>query len=262
MKYSLGIDVGSSFVKAVVLGNGTLLSHATLPSGGNYAEAARKVSREAAQKAAISETDISVKIATGYGAATVDFADRTVADISCHAAGISALFPTVRTVVDIGSQFCRAIKLENGRALNFLQNEKCASGSGKFLQVIARILHMKVEDIGALSLQSANPVQFTTGCAVFAESEAVSRIAEGATPADILAGVHNAMSAKIVNLTIRLGLAQDCAVTGGGAKDIGLVRALESELGVDLLVPEEPWITAALGAALLGSDQSYGNSRG
>jgi (R)-2-hydroxyacyl-CoA dehydratese activating ATPase len=251
MKYVLGIDIGSSFAKAVVLHDGILLSYATLPSGGNYAEAARKVAREAIEKAAVSNKQIATTIATGYGAAAVDFADRTLADISCHAAGTSYLFPSVRTVVDIGSQFCRAIKLENGRAINFLQNEKCASGSAKFLQVIARILHMKIEDIGALSLQSVNPVKFTTGCAVFAESEAVSRIAEGATPADILSGVHKAMSAKIVNLTIRLGLAQDCAVTGGGAKDIGLVRTLEEEWGVEVRVPEEPWITAALGAALL-----------
>ena len=161
----------------------------------------------AIEKARISDADISTTVATGYGAAAVDFADRTVADISCHAAGIYHLFPSVRTVVDIGSQFCRAIKLDDdGRVTNFVQNEKCAGGSGKFLQVIARILHMNVEDIGALSLQSTNPVEFTTGCAVFAESEAVSRIAEGASPADILAGVHKAMSAKIVNLTIRLGL--------------------------------------------------------
>ena len=110
---------------------------------------------------------------------------------------------------------------------------------------------MKVEDIGALSLESTNPVEFTTGCAVFAESEAVSRIAEGASPADILAGVHKAMSAKIANLTVRLGLVEDCVITGGGARDIGLVRTLEAELGARVLVPEEPQITAALGAALL-----------
>jgi (R)-2-hydroxyacyl-CoA dehydratese activating ATPase len=252
MRYALGIDVGSSFAKAVVLREGTLLSYATMPSGGNYAAAALKVSTEAIEKAAISDGDISTTVATGYGAAAVNFADRTVADISCLAAGIYHMFPSARTVVDIGGQFCRAIKLEAGRATNFIQNEKCASGSGKFLQVIARILHMKVEDIGALSLQATNPVQFTTGCAVFAESEAVSRIAEGASPANILAGVHKAMAAKIENLTIRLGLTQDCAVTGGGAKDIGLVRTLEEVLGVKVLVPEEPWITAALGAALLG----------
>jgi len=252
MKYVLGIDVGSSFSKAVVFGEGTLLSYAILPSGGNFADAARKVAREAIEKASISDADISTTTATGYGSSAVDFADRTVADISCHAAGVYHLFPSAGTVMDIGSQFCRAIKLdEDGRVTNFVQNEKCAGGSGKFLQVIARILHMNVQDIGALSLQSTNPVEFTTGCAVFAESEAVSRIAEGASPADILAGVHKAMSAKIINLIVRLGLAQDCAVTGGGAKDAGLVRALEAELDVKVLVPEEPWITAALGAALL-----------
>ena len=253
MKYTLGIDVGSSFAKAVVLGEEFLQSYATMPSGGNYADAARKVTNDTIKKAGISDKDISTTIATGYGATSVEFADRTVADISCHAAGVYHSFPTARTVVDVGNQFCRVIKLDdNGRAINFVLNEKCAGGSGKFLQVIARILHMKIEDIGAVSLKSENPVKFTTGCAVFAESEAVSRIAEGASSADILAGVHMAMSAKIVSLTIRLGLTEDCVVTGGGAKDIGLIRTLETELGVKVLVPEEPWISAAIGAALLG----------
>jgi (R)-2-hydroxyacyl-CoA dehydratese activating ATPase len=252
MKYSMGIDVGSSFAKAVVVGEGALVSYSIMPSGGNYAEAARKVSRIAVEKAAIGDADLSCTIATGYGAAAVDFAERTLADISCHAAGISYFYPSARTVLDIGSQYCRAIKLgADGSVTNFVLNEKCAGGSGKFLQVIARILHMSVEDIGAWSLESKNPVEFTTGCAVFAESEAVSRIAEGASPADILAGVHKAMSAKIINLTVRLGLSQDCVVTGGGAKDTGLVRTLEMELDMKVLVPEEPWISAALGAALL-----------
>jgi predicted CoA-substrate-specific enzyme activase len=252
MKYALGIDIGSSFSKAVLLEERTMLSYATIPSGGNYAETARKVSAAAIEKAGISETDISTIIATGYGAAAVDLADRISSDIMCHAAGIRHFFPSARTVLDIGGQFCRAIKMDgNGRVTNFLHNEKCASGSGKFLQVIARMLHINIEDIGALSLESENPVRFTTGCAVFAESEAVSRIAEGAIPADILAGVHAAMSAKIANLTVRLGLSRDCVATGGAAKDMGLVRALEKELGVKVLVPEEPQISAALGAALL-----------
>lgn len=254
MKYSLGIDVGSSFAKAVILGEGSLLSHATMLSGGSYADAARKVSESAIEKARLSRADISTTTATGWGAAAVDFAGRTFADISCHAAGINHLFPSARTVVDIGSQFTRAIKLDqNGRVTQFVQNEKCAAGSGKFLQVIARILHIRVEDIGALSLDAAHPVDFTTGCAVFAESEAVSRISEGASPADILAGVHKAMAAKILSLIVRLGLAEDCAITGGGAKDIGLVRSIETGLGIPVLLPEEPQISAALGAALLGT---------
>jgi predicted CoA-substrate-specific enzyme activase len=254
MPYSLGIDIGSSFSKAVVFADGALVSYATAPSGGNYAEAARRVAGDAMERAGLTDASISARIATGYGATAVEFADRTVVDISCHAAGAHHLFPSARTVLDIGSQYCRAIKMDgDGRVSNFLLNEKCASGSGKFLQVIARILHMRVEDIGPLSLESTDPVAFTTGCAVFAESEAVSRIAEGASPADILAGVHNAMASKIINLTVRLGLSPDCVVTGGGAKDPGLVRALERELGVSVFVPDEPWITAALGAALLAT---------
>ncbi|MDM7995478.1 MAG: acyl-CoA dehydratase activase [Acidobacteriota bacterium] len=248
----LGIDVGSSYTKAVVFGDGRVLSHAVAASGGNYAEAAKAAAEIALEKAGLRQSDLACTMATGYGATAIDFADRTLADISCHAAGVHHFFPSARTVLDIGSQFCRAIKLDGGgRAANFILNEKCAGGSGKFLQVIARILHMKVEDIGPLSMQSKNPVEFTTGCAVFAESEAVSRIAEGALPADILAGVHKAMAAKITNLTIRLGLTPDCAITGGGAKDSGLVQTLEAELGMKVLVAEEPWITGALGAALL-----------
>ncbi len=254
MTYALGIDAGSSFVKAAVFGEGKLRSYSILPSGGNYAQAARKAAEAALERAGLSFNDITNTAATGWGAAAVDFARRTAAEISCHGAGVFYLFPSARTAVDIGGQFSRAIRLDDqGRATHFVQNEKCAAGSGRFLQVIARILHMKVEDIGELSLKSANPVKFTTGCAVFAESEAVSRIAEGASPADILAGIHKAMAAKIVNLILRLGISEDCVVTGGGAKDMGLVRTLENELGVKVLVPEEPRISAALGAALLES---------
>jgi predicted CoA-substrate-specific enzyme activase len=252
MKFALGIDVGSSFSKAALIGEGRLLSSAVVPTAGSFVEAARKASGSVLEKAGISDCDISARIATGYGSSAVDSANRTAADISCHAAGIYHLFPSARTIVDIGSQFSRAIKLDgSGNVTNFVQNEKCAGGSGKFLQVIAKILHMNVENLGAVSLESRNPVEFTTGCAVFAESEAVSRIAEGASAADILAGVHKAISAKITNLTTRLVLAPDCVVTGGGAKDIGLVRTLEMELGVNVLVPEEPLISAAIGAALL-----------
>jgi predicted CoA-substrate-specific enzyme activase len=254
MRHVLGIDSGSSFAKAAVVEEGNLLSSAVLPSGGNYADSARRVSEAAIEKAGLSRADISETIATGWGAAAVDFAGRSVAEITAHAAGIHHLFPSVRTVVDIGGQFSRAIKLDaEGKAANFVQNEKCAAGSGKFLQVIARILHVRVEDIGPLSLESTQPVDFTTGCAVFAESEAITRISEGASPSDILAGVHKAMAAKVASLIARLGLAEDCAVTGGGAKDEGLVRAIETELGIRLLVPEEPQISAALGAALLGA---------
>ena len=252
MTYILGIDIGSGYSKAVVCKDNILRSYAVLPSGGDYREAVKAVTDEALKRAGISSGDVSRKIATGYGAAMVDFSDQTTTDISCHAAGVHYLFPTVRTVIDIGAQFSKAIGVnDEGKVTNFVMNEKCAGGSGKFLQVAARILHIKVEEIGALSLTATKPVEFTTGCAVFAESEAVSRVAEGALAGDILAGIHKAMASKIVNLVVRLGLTPDCAVTGGGAKDIGLVRTIEAELGVAVKVPDEPQITAALGAALL-----------
>jgi len=252
MACTLGIDAGSGFTKAVIWEQGKILAYSILPSGGNYSQTARKAAEMALQQKGISFDHISSTMATGWGAAAVDFADKTASDISCHAAGVFSFFPSARTVIDIGSQFTRGIKLDQkGKAIHFVQNEKCAAGSGKFLQVIARILHIGLEEIGELSLKSASPVEFTTGCAVFAESEAVSRISQGASPADILAGVHKAMAAKIANLMIRLGIAEDCIVTGGGGKDKGLINALQAELGIKVLVPKEPQISAALGAALL-----------
>ena len=252
MAYVLGIDVGSGYSKAVVCEDKVLRSYAVVPSGGDYKEAVKTVTDEALRSAGISSGDVSHTVATGYGAAMVGSAGRIITDISCHASGIHYLFPAVRTVIDIGAQFSKAIGInDEGKVTNFVMNEKCAGGSGKFLQVAARILHIKIEEVGALSLTATRPVEFTTGCAVFAESEAVSRVAEGAAAGDILAGIHKAMASKIVNLVVRLGLTTDCAVTGGGAKDIGLVKTIEKELGIPVLVPDEPQITAALGAALL-----------
>jgi (R)-2-hydroxyacyl-CoA dehydratese activating ATPase len=252
MVLTCGVDVGSGYSKAVVCRDGALLSHVTLMSGGDYAGAARKAVFGAVEKAGFSFGDLNLIVATGYGAGTVDFAHQTASDVTCHCVGVLHSLASARTVIDVGAQYSRAIKIdERGRVSNFVQNEKCAGGSGKFLQVVARILQMPIEEIGPTSLRSLKPVDFTTGCAVFAESEAVSRISEGALPEDILAGVHKAMAAKIVNLVTRLGFVPDCVMVGGGAKDIGLVKMVEEEMGAPVAVPDEPQITAALGAALL-----------
>lgn len=281
MAYVLGIDVGSGYSKAVVCDDTAIRSHAVMPSGSDYKEVAKAVVQRALDKAELSLSDIAFTVATGYGAGMVDFADRSVTDISCHGIGIYHFFPSVRTVIDVGTQYSKVIRLDDrGKIRNFIMNEKCAGGSGKFLQVAARILHISLEEISDISLTSQNPVEFTTACAVFAESEAVSRIAEGAPPADILAGIHKAMASKLVNLVARLGRAADYAITGGGAKDLGLVKMIREEItstspgseGHDspfrssavgssteepprILVPDEPQITAAFGAALLASGQ-------
>jgi predicted CoA-substrate-specific enzyme activase len=257
MQYAIGIDIGSAFSKAVIMGGGKVVSHHIMPSGGNYKLTAEEVVKKALAKAKLSLGDIGYIVATGYGASNVSFANEVATDLSCQGKGLSYIFPSVRTVIDIGGQFTRVFRVnERGKVTAFLQSEKCAAGSGRFLQVIAKVLQIKLEDIGKLSLKSKNRVDFNTGCAVFAESEAISRIAEGALKEDILAGLHRTLAAKIQTMVARVGIEPDCAVVGGGAKDIGLVRALGESLSSKLLVPEEPQIVAALGAALLAEEKA------
>jgi len=252
MFHILGIDMGSIFSKAVICANQSVTAFVIHPSGGNYKETAERVITEALRKANLSFEEISYTVATGYGASSVPLFNDTVTDIFCQGKGIYHLFPSVRTVIDIGGHLSRVIKLDDaGRVTDFVLNEKCAGGSGRFLQIIARILQINIDEIGKLSLKSQKPVDFNTGCAVFAESEALSRIAAGALKEDILAGIHKAISSKIINMIERVELAGDCALTGGGAKDIGLIKTLEDSLGMSLLVPQEPQLSAALGAAVI-----------
>lgn len=256
--YFAGIDIGSAFSKAVVVAGSELVSYHIIPSGGNYKLAADEVAGRALSEAKLSFNDIAYVVATGYGAANVAFSNQVATDIACQSRGVYNLFPSARTVIDVGGQFSRVFKVgEGGRATAFVLSEKCAGGSGRFLQVIARVLQIDLKEIGQLSLKSKNRLDFNTGCAVFAESEAISRIAEGASKEDILAGVHRALAAKVQNLVERVGLEPDCALIGGGAKDIGLVRSIEEGLGLSLLVPEEPQIVAALGAALIAKEKAY-----
>ncbi len=257
MVYAAGIDIGSAFSKAVIVAQGEIVSYHIMPSGGNYKLTADEVIKQALAKAKLSLKDIAYTVATGYGADNVSFAQQVVTDISCQGRGISHLFPSVRTVIDIGGQFTKVFKVdERGRATAFLLSEKCAAGSGRFLQVIAKVLQVNLEDIGELSLKSQKKVDFNTGCAVFAESEAISRIAEGASKEDILAGLHRTLAAKIQTMVQRLGIEPDCVVVGGGAKDVGLVKAIWEDIGRSLFVPEEPQLVAALGAALLAEEKA------
>lgn len=255
MSYFAGVDIGSAFSKAVIMKEDKILSHYVMPSGGDYKLAAGEVFGKALEKAKLSPADISACIATGYGAKSVPFANGVVSDISAGARGIAYIFPSVRTVIDVGGQFSRVFKVnERGKPTGFLLSEKCAAGSGRFLQIIAKVLQVGLEDIGELSLRSKQNIDFNTGCAVFAESEAISRLAEGAAKEDILAGVHRALAAKIQSLVARLGVEPDCALIGGGAKDIGLLRRVEEGLGCQLLVPDEPQVVAALGSAIIARE--------
>jgi predicted CoA-substrate-specific enzyme activase len=254
-KYYSGLDMGSVSIKAVIVDERGLVASGLIPSGGNYKTVAQKVMDNALTQAGLSFDRLSGLVITGLGAAGAPFAGRQVSDISCQARGCSLLFPSARTIIDIGGQFTKVAKITpEGRIADFLMSEKCATGSGRFLQVIARILSVPLDEIGPLSLQSEKPVEFSTNCAVFAESETISRIAEGARPADILAGVHRAMAAKVAMLVKRLKLTPDVVLTGGGGEDSGLALAVGEALKTEILVPDHPRLSAAYGAACLARE--------
>ena len=252
MSCVLGIDIGSAFSKGIIMCDQKIVGSYITPSGGNYKLTADRVKEELLSKAALSSKDIVYAVATGYGAKNVTFADDVITDISCHSRGIFYLFPSVRTIVDVGDLFSKAFRInERGNSLTFLLSGKCAGGCARVLQVIARVLQIKVDEIGELSLRSRKRIDFNTGCAVFAETEAVSRIAEGASKEDLLAGIHRALAAQINSLAERVGVERDYALVGGGARDIGLIKALEEITGFNIVVPEDPHMTAALGAAII-----------
>jgi len=250
--YFMGIDIGSGSSKGVITKDGELLASHLLPSGVNYRAAAEKLREELLAKAGLTTENIAYTVATGQGSANVTFCNQKVTDLRCCARGINRIFPSVRTVIDVQAQSSQVIRLsESGQVTNFVVSEKCAAGSGRFLEVIANVLQIELKDIGPLSLKSKNPVTFTTGCAVFGESEAISRVAEGSAKEDILAGVHRALADKISALIDRVGLEKDCAISGGGGLDVGLIKRLEEKLGVKLLVPPQPQMVTAFGAAIM-----------
>ncbi len=255
MAWFMGIDIGSGTSKGVITKNGKLLTYHLLPSRANYRVAAQRLREELLSKAGLIPEDIASTVVTGYGAGSVPFCGHKVADLRCCARGINTIFPSVRTVIDVGEQSSQVIRLsEQGQVTDFIVSEKCAAGSGRFLNIIANVLRINLKDIGPLSLRSKNPVTFTTGCAVFGESEAVSRVAEGFSKEDILGGVHKALADKISALIDRVGLEEQCAISGGGGLDVGIIKSVEEKLGIQLLVPPQPQIITALGAAIMAEE--------
>jgi predicted CoA-substrate-specific enzyme activase len=255
MIFVLGIDIGSASSKGMILGDQKPIGSFGCPSGGDFKRTAERIRKELFSQTGRSAGDISRVVATGYGSKLVTFANEVKTDIFCLAKGVSSLLPSVRTVIDVGDLYTKVIRIEgNGSVHNFLMSGKCAGGSGRILQVIAKVLQVKVEEIGELSLKSKRRIDFNTGCAVFAESEAISRIAEGAKKEDLLAGLHRALASQINSLAERIGVELDVAMVGGGARDIGLVQALKEIRGHDILVPQKPHMTGALGAALIAME--------
>lgn len=253
-----GCDIGSATGKAVVLKNGTIASYVIIPSTTNPQKTALIAMEEAIRKAGLSSlSDLDYIVGTGYGRLKVPFANENVSEITCHAKGAHWLCPTVRTVLDIGGQDCKAISLDDkGKVVDFVLNDKCAAGTGRFFESMARVLDCGLEDLSALCLQSGNPAVITSQCSVFAESEVITLINEGANLADIAAGIHNSIANRLVSMLRRVGIIEDVALTGGCAKNRGLVKALEDKLGIKVkTLPSDPQIAGAIGAALIAKER-------
>lgn len=254
-EYFAGIDIGSTMTKAVILGEGIVAS-VIGPTGAEQRRLANKVMEEALTRAGLAFEAISYVVATGYGRINVPFADRQITEITCHARGIHYLFPEARTVIDVGGQDSKAIRIDGqGRPHHFIMNDKCAAGSGRFIEIIADTLNIPLEEVGDLSLKSTSPATISNLCTIWAQQEVASSLAQGVSVPDLLAGVHRSLADRISRMAHRLRLEKPVVLTGGGSKNKGLIAALQAYLDDELLIPENPLITGALGAALLGRDR-------
>ncbi len=242
--------------KGVILAGGILASIIG-PTGPEQRRLANKVMEEVLKRANLSFRDITYVVATGYGRINVPFADRQFTEITCHAKAIASLFPRAKTVIDIGGQDVKGIKIDaSGRSTDFVMNDKCAAGSGRFIEVIADTLGVPLDQVGELSLRSKKPARISNICTIWAQQEVAASLAEGTPVEDLLAGVHQSLADRICRMVNRLRVEEEVIATGGGARNKGLLKALSDQLGHRVRVPEEPLITGALGAALMAREIS------
>ncbi len=256
MAYTAGVDVGSTQTKAIVLDeNKRIAASALVDTGAHVVTAAERAFVAAVEKAGISEADVAYVVGTGYGRYKVTFGDTQVTEISCHARGAVHLFPQTRTVLDMGGQDTKAIRVDTqGEVLDFCMNDKCAAGTGRFLQAAAFALDIPLDDLGATALRAEKAVKISTTCTVFAESEVLSWLARGKRVEDILLGVHRGIAMRSVALLRRVGLEAQITFTGGVSRNPGMVRVLEDAVELPLNVSEESHFVGALGAALFAWD--------
>lgn len=255
--YVMGIDSGSTSTNAVIMdGERNIVASSVVRTGAKSGESAQRILGEILEKAGLKREDISWIVSTGYGRVSIDFADENVTEISCHGRGAHYFNPKVRTILDIGGQDSKAIHLsEAGEVTDFVMNDKCAAGTGRFLEMIARTLEIDVDELGPVALQSTEDIEITSMCSVFAESEVISLIANNKEKADIAWGVCRAIAGKAYSLMKRVGLEETFMMTGGVAKNPGVVRAVEEKIQSRLYICPEPEIVGAAGAALYALDK-------
>ena len=254
--YYAGIDSGSTTTNAVIMDNKKqILASSTIPTGVQIMESANRALEEALLKADINRKQISRTVTTGYGRAGISFREKEVTEITCHAKGAFFLNPAVRTVIDIGGQDSKVIRLdENGTVYDFVMNDKCAAGTGRFLELMSQSLGLTMEEMGTRGIDTKEDIVISSMCSVFAQSEVVSLIASGKRVEDIIHGLNRSIAAKVLSLAGRKVLEREWMMTGGVARNVGVVNAVEEKLGGKVIVPNEPEICGAIGAALIAID--------
>jgi len=255
----MGVDIGAAGSKALVLSEGKTLGYSIRHTGADVTESAARVAEEASRKAGVLLNDLDYILSTGWGRSAVDFAQKTESEIICHAAGAHYLIPEARGVIDIGGQDSKAILMDgDGLVCDFIMNDKCAAGTGRFVETLCNILEIKLEDVGDLALKSKNPCLMSSTCVVFAETEVVAYRSKKRPIEDIVAGVLGSLIKRVCTMAYRINLdklGEKIVFTGGTAKNPGLVKFLEEEFKKELIVADEPQIVGALGAALLAEGE-------
>ena len=256
MRYAGGVDVGSTQTKAVIIdGSRNIVARKLIDTGANVIEAAQNAFKAALAANQIAEDAVKFVIGTGYGRYKVTFGDKQVTEISCHGRGAAHMFPGTGTVLDMGGQDSKAIRLKpDGEIIDFCMNDKCAAGTGRFLGAAAKALGMTLDELGPTALKSTKPVKISTTCTVFAEAEVLSWLGKGKSVEDILGGVHKSIATRSFGLLRRVGLVDEITFTGGVANNPGMIQALEEALQKKLNVSKESHYMGALGAALFAMD--------
>ena len=249
--YTLGIDIGSTASKCIMLADGKEIVAKSLISVGAGTSGPQRAISEVLEQAGKTKEEMAFVLATGYGRNSLEgIADTQMSELSCHAKGATFLFPQVHTVIDIGGQDVKILQVENGVMTNFVMNDKCAAGTGRFLDVMARVLEVKVEDLGTLGAQSTKTVEISSTCTVFAESEVISQLSMGTDKRDIINGIHRSVASRVTGLAHRVGIRDQVVMTGGVAQNSGVVKALEESLGHEVHISPLTQYNGALGAAL------------
>lgn len=249
-----GLDIGSRTVKAVIMSDGTILAYRMGPAKPKIVETTLTIMNEALEEVGFLSESLQYVVATGYGRVVVPFANEIVSEISCHIRGALWYFPSVRTILDIGGQDSKAIRCnDKGQIVNFVMNDKCAGGTGRFLETIADAWEIPVQNIGELALQSNKPTQFSTTCVIFARSEAITLLSKGVPKEDILAGIVESIADRNCDMLLGIGVERDFIITGGVAKNVGIVEKIRERIGLTPLSAPEPSIVGAVGAAVIAN---------